>query len=146
MLKSAELAFHFSSHRATVEKNLFIAYHNVAIYFAKKKDFKNAVLFANKSGNTKLQKSITQMEAVSLLKAKKYDKARAKFRKVNDSRGEKACNQNELFGLADKIKGCKTIDDYKKYRSTLRQMKELALKIDNQKIVRFVNDVLKKMS
>lgn len=146
MLKSAELAFHFSSHRATVEKNLFIAYHNMAIYYANQKSFPKAALFANKSGNTKLQKQITRMEAIDHLKSKRYQKALDKFRKIGDQEGEKACYQNELTDLFDKTKSLKTVGDYKNHKSTLRRMKELGLKANNQGVVDFVNDILKKLS
>jgi len=146
MLKSAELAFHFSSHRATVEKNLFIAYHNMAIYYANKKNFSKAALFANKSGNTKLQKQITHMEAVDHLKAKRYQKALEKFRRIGSLEGEKACYQNELADLFDKYKSLKTVGDYKNHKTTLRRMKELGLRVDNRQVVDFVNDILKKLS
>ncbi|MBU0706139.1 hypothetical protein KJ657_04915 [Patescibacteria group bacterium] len=146
MLKSAELAFHFSSHRATVEKNLFIAYHNMAVYYAKQKNFSKAALFANKSGNTKLQKQVAQMEATDHLKSKRYRKALEKFQKIGDAQGEKVCYQNELVDLIDKTKSCKTVGDYKNHKSTLRRMKELGLRAGNQKVVDFVNDILKKLA
>lgn len=146
MLKGAELAFHFSSHRQTVEKNLFIAYHNMAIYFAKQKNFSKAMLFANKSGKTKLQRDITRMEAADHLKAKRYKKAIEKFRKAGDRESEKVCYQNELADLFEQTKSLKTIADYKNHKGKLRRMKELAMKINNQKVVDFANDVLKKLS
>lgn len=145
MLKSAELAYHFSSHRATVKKNLFIAYYNMSVYYAEQKNFSKAVLFANKSGNTKLQKNITQMEAIEYLESKQYAKAIEKFRRIGNSEGEKACYQNELADLFEKTKSCKTVQDYKAHKSTLRRMKELATKVHNQKVVDFANDVLKKL-
>ena len=145
MLKSAELAFHFSSHRATVEKNLFIAYHNMAIYYAQKKNFSQANLFANKSGNTKLQKDIIRMEAIEHLKAKRFQKALERFKRIGDTEGEKACYQNELADLFEKTKSLKTIADYKPHKSKLRRMKELAIKLSNQKVIDFVNDVMKKI-
>lgn len=146
MLKSAELAFHFSSHRQTVEKNLFIAYHNMAIHYANQKNFSKATLFANKSGKTKLQKAITRMEAIDHLKTKRYKKALEKFKKIRDSEGQKACYQNELVDLLDKTKSLKKVNDYKNHKSTLLRMKELGLKVNNQKVVDFVNDILKKLS
>jgi TPR repeat protein len=145
MLKSAELAFHFSSHRQTVEKNLFIAYYNMAVYYANKKNFSKATLFANKSGRTRLQKDITRMEAVDHLKAKRYKKAMQKFKRIGDLEGEKACYQNELADLFGKTKSLKTVGDYKHHKSTLRRMKELGMKVGNQKVVDFVNDILKKL-
>jgi len=146
MLKSAELAYQFSSHRATVEKNLFIAYHNVAIFYAKQKNFSKANLFANKSGKTDLQKSIRRMEAIDHLKNKRYQKAADIFKAVADIEGEKACYQNELAELFLKIKNFKTIPEYRNHKGTLKRMKELATKVNNQQTVDFVNDVLKKLS
>jgi hypothetical protein len=146
MLKSAELAFHFSSHRATVEKNLFIAYHNMAVFYAKKKNFSKATLFANKSGNTKLQKEITRMEALDHLKANRYKKALEKFRKIEDRDGEKACYQSELADLFDQVKSLKTVGEYKNRKATLRRMKELGQKVSNRQVVDFANDLLKKLS
>jgi len=145
MLKSAELAFHFSSHRVTVEKNLFIAYHNMAVFYAKKKNFAKANLFANKSGNTKLQKEVTRMEALDHLKARRYKKALEKFKKIRDPDGEKACYQSELAELFDKVKNLRTVNEYKSRKSTLRRMKELGLKVNNKQVVDFVNDILKKL-
>ena len=145
MLKAAELAFQFSGHRQTVEKNLFTAYHNMALHFAKKKNFKQATLYANKSGNTKLQQSILRNEAIYLLKQKKFEKAAEKFRKIGDSVGEKACYQNELVELFSQIKGFKRLDQYKTKKSVLRRIKELAMKADDKKVLDFVNGVLKKI-
>ena len=146
MLKSAQVAYHFSSHRQTVERNLLIAYHNMAVYYAKQKDFSKATLFANKSGSTKLQQQITRMEALDCLKAKRYEKALEKFRRIKDGEGEKACYQNELADLFEKTKAFKVVSDFRNHKSTLRRMEELALKLNNQKVVDFVNDVLKKLS
>lgn len=143
MLKSAQVAFQFSSHRQTVEKNLLVAYHNMAVYHARRKNFSEAMLFANKSGNTKLQVQITRMEAVEYLKLKRYEKALEKFRKINDREGETACYQNELADLFGKTKPFKTVDDYRNHKSILLRMKELAQKLRNQKVVDFVNEVLK---
>ena len=145
VLKSAEFAFRFSGHRATVEKNLFSAYHNMAVFYARQKNFSKARLFANKSGNTKLQTGILRMEAGDHLKNKRYDKALDAFRKAGDKAGEKACYQNQLADLFSMIKDCKTLSQYKNRRSTLYRMKELALKVDNQELVRFVNDILRKL-
>ena len=66
------------------------------------------------------------------------------FRKIRDKKGERACYQNELADLADRIRSCKTIDDYKKHRSALRRMKELARKVDNREMVTFLNGILSK--
>jgi len=145
MLKAAEFAFAFSGHRQTVEKNLFTAYHNTAIYYAKNNNFKQAVLFANKSGNTKLQQSIVRNEAVYLLRNKKFNKAAGKFKKIGDIAGEKTCYQNELVQLFTQIKGFNSLDQYKSNKSVLRRIKELALKTEDRKVLDFVNGILKKL-
>jgi len=146
MLKSAELAYQFSSHRIIVEKNLFLAYHNVAVYYANQKNFSKAILFANKTGNTKMQRDIARMEASYFLKNKKYNSAAEKFRKINDRESEKACYQNELADLFGSIKNLKTIPEFKNKKATLRRMKELAIKVDSNQVLGFVNDVLKKIN
>jgi len=145
MLKSAQVAFYFSSHRQTVEKNLLVAYHNMAVYYARQKDYKKAALFANKTGSTKLQAQITRIQAVEDLKTKRYEKALEGFRRINDAEGERACFQNELADLFEKIKPLKTIESFKGQATHLRRMKELALRLNNQKVVNFTTDLLNKL-
>ena len=119
MLEAAQLAYKFSSHRSLVERNLLAVYHNMAIYHAGKNNFKKAVSFANKSGNTRLQKQVIQMQANHLLRQKKYQKACHLFSKVGDTKGEQACYQNELFDLHSAIKNLKTVGQYKKVKPAL---------------------------
>ena len=44
------------------------------------------------------------------------------------------------------MKNLKTIPQFKNKKGDLMRMKELALKVNNQGIIDFVNDVLKKLS
>ena len=144
VLQSAELALELSSHRPTVEKNLWIAYHNLAIFYAHKHQFEKAIFYANKSGDTKLQTKLAHDFGVYDLKNKKYDKAREQFRKIGDLSSEKACDQTELSDLLKKMEGFKTVDQYKKQKSNLKRIKILASKLQEQKVVDFVDGLFKK--
>lgn len=144
VLQSAELALELSSHRPTVEKNLWTAYYNLAIFYAHKHQYEKAIFYANKSGDTQLQRTLNYDWGVYFLKEKKYEKAREQFRKVGDSHSEKACDQTELSDLLKKIEGFKTVDQYKKQKSNLKRIKILASKLQEQKVVDFVDGLFKK--
>ncbi len=144
LLKSSEIAHQFSNHRKTVERNLLVAYQNLALYYTNKKQFKAAKKFAKQSHNQGLENNILRAEAFYFLNQKKYKKAASNFRTLNDIKGEKTCFQYELSDLLKKIKHFKTIAEYRKAKPTLRKVKQLALRLNNQKIVSFVNDLLRK--
>lgn len=144
VLKSAQLAYRFSAHRLTVERNLTTAYRNMAVYYARQRNFAKASDFADRSGDTRLQRLIIRMEGFERLKAKRYRQARERFQRIGDAEGERACAQNELADLLRQTRGLKTADGFRRHRQTLRRMKELAFKLEQRELVRFIDDVLLK--
>ncbi len=145
LLKAAEFAYRFSSHKHLVQKNLFTAYHNLALHYAKKENHKKANLYANKSGNTRLQKSIKQMEARSYFKAKKYQKALKVFISIQDKVGEKACYQGQLNQLIQKTKNDKTLKQFSHHKKELKKMKQLAQKLKHEPTLKFVDHIMKEL-
>ena len=145
MMEAARLAYKFSNHRSTVERNLLIAYQNLAAFYAKKKSFKQAVLYADKSGSTILQRDVRRMEAVYFFRLKKYKLALQKFKKINDLEGQKACYSAQLSDLLKVVKPLKTLDQFKSKKFTLRKVRVLALELGDKKIIQFVDDVLRKI-
>lgn len=143
MLQAAQFAYKFSSHRPTVEANLLLAYRNLAVFYLQKKRFKEATAFANKSGDSLLQKQIIRSEGVYYFHQKFYEKALEKFRKIHDLKAENACYQAELKDLYEKIRGLKNISDFQRHHATLKKMRELALKTSHSGTVEFVDKVMK---
>ena len=145
LIQSANLAFQFSSHRKTVEKNLKIAYHNLTIQFLKNHSFKAALQAAKKSSQPDLEKHVVQSEAWYYLKKNNLARAERLFRRVDDKEGLKACVQQELNLNLDKIKNCKTLADYKKHKSTIKKVLELSKKTKSHRVEEFARKILKEI-
>ena len=120
-------------------------HRNAAIHFLNEKNYSTAAHHAQRAGDEKLQKSVTRNQGVSFYNKKNYEKALTYFRKINDDRMIKACYQGKYNKLSRKIKGVKTVDDARKYRSTYREMLELAHKMGNEQAASYVRGVLNKM-
>ncbi len=138
----AESCFKFNDDAAALRA----CYGEAVQYFLEKKKYSNALRYATKSGNPKLKSVVIQNQAVDLLKHKKFDDARSKFRLISDVEGVRVCDQNELHYLSQKIKHCQTISDYKKYKSTIRKMEKLARKLENREVGEFCKDILSQKS
>lgn len=145
LLKAAEFAFKFSSHRSLVQKNLFTAYHNLALYYVKANNFKKANLYANKSGNTRLQKGVKKGEATYYLKQKNFKKALKTFQSIQDKAGEKAAYQGELNQLIKKTKSYKTLKQFRDHKTELKEMRRLAQKINHDSVVKFVDHIFNEL-
>lgn len=76
MLKAAELAYHLSSMRELVNRNLRVAYHNMALSKAQQHNFESALFYAERSGSVQLVQSTSHNAALDAVKKKNYSKAR----------------------------------------------------------------------
>lgn len=145
LIQSANLAFQLSSHRETVEKNLKIAYYNLAIQLLKSNSFKAALNAAKKSGKPELEKHVVQCEAWYYLKKNNLSRAEKLFRRIDDKDGLKACVRKELNLNLDKLKNDKTLADYKKHKSVLKKVLELSRKTGSKKVEEFAKKILKEI-
>lgn len=76
MLKAAELAFHLSSMRELVKRNLRVSYHNMALSKSQQNNFTSALFYAERSGNTQLVSSLCHNAALDAAKKNNFSKAR----------------------------------------------------------------------
>jgi len=114
-------------------------------YYLKQKEFSKALKYAKKSNDTSLQTTILHDQAILLLKQKNFTRAEKLFRRIGDTKGQKAVWQNQLFELNKSLKNCKTIDDFRKKKSTLKKMKALSQKLNNTKAKAFCDDILERI-
>jgi len=75
-LKGAQLAYNLSGNRQLVEKNLLVAYHNMALKCEKKGDYKSAIYFAERAKNIDLLKTINYNAAIYFSKLYKFSDAK----------------------------------------------------------------------
>ena len=126
-------------------KQVEVVWQSAVKYWLDRKKFKRALKYAKKSKDKKIRELVLQNHGVFLLNKKKYREAEKKFVKIGDTKSQKIVWQNELYELNKKLKRCKTIEDFRGKKSTLKQMKKLAYKLDNLKVKQFCDDILKKL-
>lgn len=76
MLKAAELAYHLSSMRELVNRNLRVAYHNMALEKSAQSQFGSAMFYADRTGNAQLIQSVAHNAALDAARKKNFSKAR----------------------------------------------------------------------
>lgn len=74
-IKAAELAHRISGSTEIIDKNLKVAYHNLAIEASRSKDFETAKFFINKLNDPKLKENIFQNAVMYYTKKKDFKKA-----------------------------------------------------------------------
>lgn len=144
-LKAAELSYTLSSNRTIALKNLKSAYHNLCIHALDQESFGKALSYARKAENLNLINSVIQEKGRYYLRDKQFNRARKEFRKIRNQSLLKMVDQQEINHLIGKLKNCKTVEDYKKKKSTLLHIKKLSYKLNNRKILEFCQDLLKKI-
>ncbi len=75
ILESAKLAYVLSSNRALVERNLVIAYHNLAIAMVNQKNFQSALFYAKRANNKQVLEYVHNTAAQSYVQQKNFSKA-----------------------------------------------------------------------
>ncbi len=95
IVKSSQLAYAISSLRELVTKNLNIAYRNLAISAIKAKNFKTAVFYASKTGDSELIKATYQNASVYYANAQSFKKALYFASRSGDREMEKNIRRNE---------------------------------------------------
>lgn len=83
---------------------------------------------------------------MSLIKQKRFSKAEEIAKKSGSESLKKAVLQSRLHALSLQIKKCKTVADFREKKSILKQMLELATKLQNHKVIKFCEDVLSKIA
>lgn len=103
ILKSAQLAYAISSLKPLVEKNLKIAYHNLAVGALKSNDFKTAVFYFEKEGNRESLKTTYHNAALYYMKNHNFKRAYFFADEGKDTELKKMIKHNE--GVYDFRKG-----------------------------------------
>ncbi len=132
MVDGAKLAYVISSNRKLVERNLRIAYHNLAVYSADRGKFSTALFYANRSQDSKLLDYVNHTAAASLVKKKLYSKARFYAEKLTNPQTRQDLIRSTYIGeygvLADSVQSDRTLEQMKKHRTTYKKMLNLAKK------------------
>lgn len=110
MVKAAQLAYAISSMKEVVEKNLQIAYHNLAVACLNENDFEGAMFYADKKGDEELRQAVY---------AKKYNalvRRVAGVKTVGDARKYKQVYRDMLdlarkMGDRDRERGAREVLD-----------------------------------
>lgn len=149
MVKSAQLAYAISSLKSLVEKNLKVAYHNVAVHAMNAGNFETAVFYAGKEGDLNLLKNVHHNAAIHYLKQKNFSKAQYFANQTNEPQLKKMVKQSGLMekynNLVKKVQNVKTLDQAKKYKSTYREMLSLAREIGDSSLEQNVQATLSKL-
>ncbi len=145
LVKSAQLAYAISSHKAVVEKNLQIAYKNLSIASMESGDFDSALFFADKAGDSELKNTIKHNQGVHYFQSGQYDKALSVFSSLGDDKMQKACYMQKYNLLVKKVGHVKTLQEAKRYKSTYSEMLSLAQKVGDAILVSAVKDTLGKI-
>jgi hypothetical protein len=95
MVKSAQLAYAISSLKPLVSKNLNIAYRNLGVSAMNSNDFKTAVFFLSKAGDSDVLATAYHNAAIYYLKVNNFKKAKYFARQSSDRKLEKSISYNE---------------------------------------------------
>lgn len=132
MVDGAKLAYVISSNRTLVQRNLRVAYHNLAVYAADRSKFSTALFYANRCQDAKLLDYVNHTAAASFIKKKLYSKARFYAEKLTNPQTRKDLVRStyvgEYGGLANTVQNDRTLEQIKKHRSTYKKMLILAKK------------------
>jgi len=144
-LECAELACVFSSNQKIAEQNLDTAYRNMAIKKMNAKNFSSAANWASKTKDKSFLDVVLHNQAVYELNKKHYSTARKLFYRLHDNQGISSTDRSELNNLVVKLKGCKTMQDYKYKKNIIYQIKKLAIKLHDHDMQKFCTDILKQV-
>ncbi len=144
-LECAELAFVFSSNKEISQRNLDVAYRNMAIKKMNSKNFSAAAKWATKTKDKSFLDIVVHNQAVYELNKKHYSTARSLFYRLHDVQGQTATDRAELNSLVKKLKGCRTMKDYKYKKSVIYSIKKLAIKLHDHDMQKFCADILKQV-
>lgn len=149
LVKSAQLAYAISSHRAIVEKNLKIAYQNLGVAAMNAGNFDSAIFYLEKCGDQNLIRMANHNAAIQYMKQNNFDKALFYAEKAGDNELESAVRKNSYLHryneLVKKVSYVKTLEQAKKYKSTYNEMLSLAQKLGDSTLVKSVQDTLSKI-
>lgn len=95
LVKSSQLAYAISSLRSIVEKNLNIAYKNLAVSALNSKKFDSAIFYSSKLSDKEFLNQIYRSAAVYYMEQNNFSKAMFYSKKVADSKLEKTIMHNE---------------------------------------------------
>jgi len=135
----------FFAEKANDRKLLNSIYKNAAIYYMDKYNFSKAHFYAQKSNAYEIMKSIKRNEAVYYFNKNKIDKALRVFTEINDKKMIKACYSKKYNELAVKTKNVKTVKQAKRHISKYKKMLQYAKKMDDDRLVRELRDILAKI-
>ncbi len=96
-VKAAELAYRLSDHNQIVNKNLRIAYHNLAVESAAGHNYKTAKFFAAKTNDPKLKKHILENAVIYLTQKNKFKKAYYYSSLLQDGKSKKYVRNHEAW-------------------------------------------------
>ncbi len=99
MVKRAQFAYTISSKKDLVKRNLDIAYRNVGIALMNRKEFKSAVYFFEKLGDSKLIKTAYHNATIHYLKAKNYKSATYFAKRTGDQELQNTVTRNQGVDL-----------------------------------------------
>lgn len=142
-VKSAQLSYAISSLKSIVDKNLQIAYQNLAIDSMKKGDFNSALFFSSKMNDKGLYAKVRNNQAVSYYKKDQFEKALKIFVELSDKQMQKACYGGMYNVLANKVKNVKTLKQLNEKRKIFEKMLDLALKMEDEHLISSVRGILK---
>lgn len=149
MVKSAQLAYSISSLKSLVEKNLNIAYRNLAIDAMRVSDFATAIFYFTQANDREGLQNVRHNAAVTYLKQNNFQKALYYANESGETELIKSVKQAEAAyqynQLVKKVSGVRTVEDAKKNQSTYRKMLELAQKMGDSVLENSVKDTLSKL-
>lgn len=150
ILKSSQLAYAISSLRTLVEKNLKIAYTNMALYSLSKNDISSAEFFADKSGDQQVIFNVYRNAATYYTERSNFSKALYYAQKSGNSNMIEAIKHNEAAyeynKLSKKVANVRTLNEAKNNKPVYQKMLLLAQRLGDTTIEHNLRDTINKIS
>ncbi|MBD3328823.1 hypothetical protein GF340_06020 [Candidatus Peregrinibacteria bacterium] len=133
-INGAKLAKHISSMTQIVDKNLKVAYHNLALETAKQHNFSSATFFADKIHDPDLTKYIYQKAVTHFTKKHNFRKAKYFANKSRDRELMKHVYAMQFNQIQKKVKHLKKASEHKSHIKDYKKMRDLAGKMGDTKL------------
>lgn len=127
------------------EKNTITVAKNIAIKFLNQKNYKRAVFYAQKAGDSDLERQIRRSEAIGLIEKGSWDRARSIIGMISDQELAEYSYKKEYAVLMKDLQDIKTLEDAKKKKAKLQKLLAVAKKTGDSKLREWPEGILGKI-
>jgi hypothetical protein len=120
-------------------------FHNAIVYYVKARDFTKARYYLGQSRDDDMRKYVEESEAYHYFDHGSLSRAREIFERTGNRKMVKACYAKEYNAVQSRVAGLTQISVMKTHRYDYEKMLDLARKMEDDALVRNLQDVLRQL-